>query len=176
MPEASVFERYRLVVFDADDTLRQTTVPGKPCPHAPDEWTLKPGVEDLLKGVPWGEPSAPRLGLASNQDHVAYGLVSLEMAQRLLRDLLIAATGDMPAKEALQLCPHAREANCECRKPQPQMLLNIMKHYGVDPEDTLFVGNAEEDREAAARAGVTFMWAADLFGAEELSREAQHQE
>lgn len=176
MSEASLLERYRLVVFDADDTLRQTTVPGKPCPHAPDEWTLKPGVEDLLKGVRWGEPSAPMFGLASNQDQIAYGLVSLEMAERLLRDLAYAATGNVPGTEALQLCPHAREANCECRKPQPQMLLNVMNHYSVDPEDTLFVGNAEEDREAAVRAGVTFMWAADLFRAEEPSREAQHQE
>jgi histidinol-phosphate phosphatase family protein len=175
MPEPRVLERYRLVVFDADDTLRQTTVPDKPCPHSPDEWTLKPGVEDLLRSVPWGEPSGPRVGVASNQDHVAYGLLSLEMAQRLLRDLAVAATGNMPAQEALQLCPHPRDAGCECRKPQPGMLLNIMEHYGVGPEDTLFVGNAEEDREAAARAGVTFMWAADLFGTVEHPSEAQRQ-
>src|SRR3954468_24111539 len=89
VPEAGVLERYRLVVFDADDTLRQTTVPGKPCPHSPDEWTLKPGVEELLHSIPWGEPSGPRVGVASNQDHVAYGLLSLEMAQRLLRDLAV---------------------------------------------------------------------------------------
>jgi FMN phosphatase YigB (HAD superfamily) len=44
------------------------------------------------------------------------------------------------------------------------MLVNIMEHYGVEPGHTLFVGNHEVDREAAARAGVRFMWAADLFG------------
>lgn len=164
MSDSEVLERYRLVVFDADDTLRQTTVPGKPCPHGPEEWTLKPGVEELLHRVPWGEPKGPRVGMASNQDQVAYGFLSLEMAQQLLRDLAVAATGNTPAEEALQVCPHSREAGCECRKPNPGMLLNIMEYYAVDPEDTLFVGNAEEDREAAARAGVSFMWAADLFG------------
>jgi D-glycero-D-manno-heptose 1,7-bisphosphate phosphatase len=164
MPESGILESYRLVVFDADDTLRQTIVPGKPCPHGPEEWVLKPGVRELLHDVPWGAATGPRVGLASNQDQVAYGFLSFEMAHRLLRDLAVAATGSMPGEVALQLCPHAHDAGCECRKPQPGMLLNIMEHYGVGPEDTLFVGNAEADREAAARAGVRFMWAADLFG------------
>ncbi len=164
MPEAQMLESYRLIVFDADDTLRRTTVPGKPCPHAPGEWELRPGVQDLLRRVRWGGAAGPRLGLASNQDQVGYGFVSHEMAQRLLRDLAVAATGSAPDDRALQLCPHPADLRCECRKPEPGMLVNIMEHYGVEPGHTLFVGNHEVDREAAARAGVRFMWAADLFG------------
>ena len=164
MPEPELLEGYRLVVFDADDTLRETTVPGKPCPHGPEEWVLRPNVREVLRHIPWGGVSAPSIGLASNQDQVAYGFLSLEMAQRLLLDLAVAATGSIPPREALQLCPHTLDAGCECRKPRPQMLLNIMEHYGVRPGDTLFVGNDEVDREAATRAGVTFMWATDVFG------------
>lgn len=162
MPEAEVLTRYRLVVFDADDTLRKTVVPGKPCPHGPGEWVLRPGVREALQGIPWGE--RPHLGLASNQDHVAYGLLSLEMARRLLRDLAVAATGSVPPDPALQLCPHPSDGSCGCRKPEPGMLLTIMNYYGVDPAETLFVGDADVDREAAARAGASFMWASDLFG------------
>jgi D-glycero-D-manno-heptose 1,7-bisphosphate phosphatase len=164
MLESEVLRRYRLVVFDADDTLRHTTVPGKPCPHGPEEWALKPGVRETLLRVPWGGDDGPRVGVASNQDHVAYGLVSHKMARQLLQDLALAATGSTPHDSAVQLCPHAREAGCGCRKPEPGMLLHIMDHYGVAPAETLFVGNADEDREAAARAGVAFMWAVDLFG------------
>ena len=164
MPEAETLHRYRLVVFDADDTLRHTVVPGKPCPHQPEEWVLKPGVRETLLQIRWGGEDGPLVGVASNQDQVAYGLVSLEMARQLLHDLAVAATGSNPDESAVQLCPHAREAGCRCRKPEPGVLLHIMNHYGVDPAETLFVGNAEEDREAAVRAGVAFMWAADLFG------------
>ena len=164
MPDAGLLESYRLVVFDADDTLRQTVVPGKPCPHGPEEWVLRPGVTELLHRIPWGTASGPHVGLASNQDHIAHGLLSFEMARRLLRDLALAATGSLPGEAALQLCPHSRDAGCECRKPEPGMLLKIMEHYSVAPEETLFVGDADADREAAARAGVRFMWAGDLFG------------
>ena len=164
MREVKSLTSYRLVVFDADDTLRQTVVPGKPCPHGPGEWVLRPGVRDVLQEVSWGERTAPSLGLASNQDHVAYGFLSLETARGLLRDLAVAATGWAPPDPALQLCPHPRDGACECRKPEPGMLLSIMRYYGVEAADTLFVGDAEVDREAAARAGTSFMWASDLFG------------
>ncbi len=164
MHDTDILRSYRLVVFDADDTLRKTVVPGKPCPHGPGEWVLRPGVREVLQEVSWGERPAPHLGLASNQDHVAYGLLSLDMARRLLRDLAAAATGSVPADPALQLCPHPLEGTCECRKPQPGMLLSIMDYYGVEPAETLFVGDAEVDREEAARAGTAFMWASDLFG------------
>ena len=164
MREADILTRYRLVVFDADDTLRETVVPGKPCPHGPGEWVLRAGVRDVLRRISWSEQMGPHLGLASNQDHVAYGFLSLEMARRLLRDLAAAATGSVPADPALQLCPHPVDRACECRKPEPGMLLTIMDYYGVKPAETLFVGDAEVDREAAARAGTSFMWASDLFG------------
>jgi D-glycero-D-manno-heptose 1,7-bisphosphate phosphatase len=160
-----IFRRYQLVIFDADDTLRRTTVAGKPCPHGPDEWELMPGVWETLHQVPWGEPGAPRLGVASNQDQVAYGHISLASAHQLLRDLALAATGTSPPGPALQLCPHPVDLSCDCRKPRPGMLFTIMEHYGIKPDATVFVGNHEVDQEAAARAGVAFVWSDRLFGA-----------
>lgn len=159
-----VFARYGLFIFDADDTLRRTTIPGKPCPHRPGEWELMPGVRQTLHQVRWGEAGAPRLGVASNQDQVAYGHVSLEGARQLLRDLVMAAAGTSLPDSAIQLCPHALDVPCNCRKPNPGMLLTIMEHYGVGREETVFVGNHEIDREAAARAGVSFLWSERMFG------------
>jgi D-glycero-D-manno-heptose 1,7-bisphosphate phosphatase len=158
-----VFERYKLFIFDADGTLRRTTAPGKPCPHGPGEWELLPGIRETLGPIPWGRPWGPRLGLASNQDQIAYGYLTVDMARRLLRDLAIAATGTAPPEPALQLCPHALDATCDCRKPRPGMLLRIMEHYGMKPGATVFVGNHEVDREAAERAGVAFVWSEGLF-------------
>src|SRR4051812_38455880 len=144
-----LFRGYRLVIFDADDTLRRTIIPGRPCPHGPEEWELLPHVHAMLSRTPWGHAKGPRLGLASNQDQVGYGHLSITMARRLLRDLAIAATGMAPPDPALQLCPHTLDISCECRKPSPGMLLSIMEYYGIPPEGTVFVGNHAVDREAA---------------------------
>jgi D-glycero-D-manno-heptose 1,7-bisphosphate phosphatase len=151
----------RLVIFDADDTLRRTTAAGKPCPHAPDEWELLPGVRETLARIDW---SGVRLGVASNQDHVAYGHLTHAMAHRLLRDMVSAATGPASVDACIQLCPHALEVPCDCRKPAPGMLLRIMADVGASPAETLFVGDAATDAEAARRAGVAFTWAAEFFG------------
>jgi D-glycero-D-manno-heptose 1,7-bisphosphate phosphatase len=164
MSEPAVPGHFRLWIFDADETLRRTTVPGQPCPRGPNEWELLPGVRDRLGGVPWNQPGGPYLGLASNQDQVAYGHLALETALALLRQLAEAATGVTLTAPALQLCPHALEAGCQCRKPRPTMLRRLMAFYGTPPEETVFVGDSDVDRRAADAAGVSFLAAGELFG------------
>lgn len=42
-------------------------------------------------------------------------------------------------------------------KPHPEPLLRVLDHFGVQPGEALFVGDAEVDRRAAAGAGVPFV-------------------
>lgn len=81
-----------------------------------------------------------------------------------LEDLREAATGARRPDACIRFCPHALEVDCACRKPQPGMLHDIMRHFGVSQSETLFVGNAPSDQEAARRAGVEFARAWDFFG------------
>ncbi len=153
---------YGLVIFDADNTLRRTLVPGQPCPRAPNEWELLPGVAQRMRAIAWGSGGV-WLGVASNQDQVAYGYLSEATARDLLTEMISAASGHIPPPDAIQLCPHAVDADCACRKPAPGMLLNIIHSYRMSTEDTLFVGDAATDREAARRAGVSFCAASEFF-------------
>jgi D-glycero-D-manno-heptose 1,7-bisphosphate phosphatase len=173
MSDRSIFSRYRLFIFDADETLRRTTVAGQPCPRQADEWLLLPGVRQRLSGVAWNHADGPYFGIASNQDQVGYGHLSFATARQLLRDLAKSAAGVHLPDAALQLCPHRLEVSCGCRKPEPGMLRAIMDYYQVPPSETVFVGNDEPDREAAARAGTDFLWAADFFGIDEPSAQVQ---
>ncbi|HEY0780539.1 MAG TPA: HAD-IIIA family hydrolase, partial [Gemmatirosa sp.] len=163
------WREWRLVVFDADDTLRTTLVAGQPCPRASGEWALLPGVRDALAGVPWGSPGAPALAIASNQDQIAYGHLTEATSRRLLGDAAEAASGHRPPDTLLLLCPHALGVACACRKPAPGMLRAAMRHANASPHETLFVGNAASDAAAARAAGVTFAWAWDAFDARERS-------
>ena len=153
----------RILIFDADGTLRRTTVPGQPCPKSPDEWRLLPGVRGRLRALDWG-PCGHRLGIASNQDGVALGDLSREMAERLLRDMVEAAIGFVPDDAAVEMCTCTAGAGCPDHKPAPGMLRRILRRFGAAPEEALYVGDLEIDREAARRAGVPFEWAPDFFG------------
>jgi D-glycero-D-manno-heptose 1,7-bisphosphate phosphatase len=156
--------RYLLWIFDADGTLRRTTVPGQPCPRHADEWELLPRVRRTLQGLPWNSPGGPCIGVASNQDQVGAGLIPLATARRLLRDLMLEAAGVSLPPAAIQLCPHALGVPCRCRKPGPAMIERIQSHYGISAGDTVLVGDQPSDRRAAEAAGVAFIEARELFG------------
>jgi D-glycero-D-manno-heptose 1,7-bisphosphate phosphatase len=156
----------RLIIFDADGTLRRTLVAGQPCPHAADEWELLEGARDFVSAL----PHDVRLGVASNQDHVGYGHLSYAEAHGLLSAALELASGRKPDPAAIQLCPHRLDVACSCRKPAPGMLLTIIDHYRLTPSDALFVGNEPVDQLAAERAGVAFAWADDLWRCEAPTR------
>ena len=153
----------RLYIFDADGTLRRTTVDGQPCPNKPGDWELIPGVKERLASIEWGLRGA-RFGIVTNQGGVGTGYMSAEMARRLLVDMVVEAFGQSPPPGAIEMCPHAPHASCACRKPKPLMLIRLMHRFRVRRNETLFVGDMERDEEAARRAGVRFRWAHEFFG------------
>ena len=95
----------RLYIFDADGTLRRTTVEGLPCPNRPGEWELIPGVRERLGRIDWG---AARFGVASNQGGVGLGYLPLAAALGLLEEMFVEAFGVLaPPPGSIELCPHA---------------------------------------------------------------------
>jgi HAD superfamily hydrolase (TIGR01662 family) len=54
--------------------------------------------------------------------------------------------------------------NAHWRKPNPGMLQAAMKHFEVQPDETIFVGDMETDRDAAQNSGISdFFFAKDFF-------------
>lgn len=154
---------FKLYIFDADGTLRRTTVPGLPCPNRPGEWELIPGVRERLAEISWSEGGA-RFGVASNQGGVGLGYMTHAAARRLLADMVVEAFGVEPPPGSIEVCPHAPYVGCACRKPEPGMLLRLMRRFRAAPAETLFVGDMDKDEEAARRAGTRFVWAHEFFG------------
>ena len=74
-------------------------------------------------------------------------------------------------------CPHHPDAglgdyrvDCDCRKPRPGMLRAAITRFGIDPAQSLMVGDKQGDLDAAAAAGVPArllreeQWGATLAG------------
>lgn len=158
-------KKYKLIIFDADDTLRFCTVKGQPCPNKPGEWALLDNVQAKLSTYDWGSPQEGKVGygIASNQGGVGMGYFSEEMAFRLLKDTFVAAFGFEAHDEIIQMCTPKPHIDSECRKPKPGMLLEIMNFWKVKPSDTLFVGDMESDQKTAKNAACDFIWATEFF-------------
>jgi histidinol-phosphate phosphatase family protein len=153
----------RLFLFDADGTLRRCTNPQKPCPNAPGEWELLPGVSALQR-VAWG--AGRTLGIVSNQGGIGHGFLTEQVALDLLRELVNTST-ERPwhlwEDPLILICPHRPDAGCFCRKPWPTLLVKMMTLHDVTPAETIYIGDQHTDEEAAKAAGCNFMWADDFF-------------
>jgi D-glycero-D-manno-heptose 1,7-bisphosphate phosphatase len=129
----------------------------------PGEWELIPGVRERLAEIEWG-PGGARFAVATNQGGVGLGYLTSAMARALLVEMVRQAFGVEPPAGSIEICPHAPYAKCSCRKPEPGMLLRLMRRFRAEPDETLFVGDMAGDEEAARRAETHFAWAHEFFG------------
>jgi D-glycero-D-manno-heptose 1,7-bisphosphate phosphatase len=95
-----------------------------------------------------------RLSVASNQSAVGRGLMDLAQLDGIMAHMRAGAADGGGAIDAVFYCPHAPDAGCDCRKPQPGLIDAAVKAAGIDAGQTLFVGDAVRDVEAALAAGV----------------------
>ncbi|WP_171172562.1 HAD-IIIA family hydrolase, partial [Streptomyces sp. I05A-00742] len=130
------------VLFDRDGTLvRDVPYNGDPARVVP-----APGARQavaLLRrlGVP--------LGVVSNQSGVARGLLTPAQVGRV-NTRIERLLGRF---DVWEVCPHAPDAGCPCRKPAPGLILTAARGLGVAPEDCVVIGDIGSDMDAAAAAG-----------------------
>jgi rfaE bifunctional protein nucleotidyltransferase chain/domain len=148
-----------LVLLDRDGTLIRNV----PFLHDPAKVEILPGViEGLLKL----QAARLRLAIVTNQQGIGLGYYTTQdfiaVNQCLLREL--GARGIRISK--IYFCPHSLGEQCSCRKPATGMIVRAMRDFGVAPEQTFLVGDADEDMQAGADAGCrTVRVGEDGFGA-----------
>ena len=53
-------------------------------------------------------------------------------------------------------CPHHPDITgpCDCRKPNPGMIIRAVKEFNLDITECILIGDKESDIEAGRRAGI----------------------
>ena len=138
----------KLIILDRDGTIN----------HDSDEYIKSPAdwkpIKGSLEGMARLTQAGYRIAVATNQSGIARGLFDTRTLFAI-HDTLLRALAQVGGRvDALFFCPHAADAGCACRKPQPGMLLEVARRFNVPLGETTMVGDAKRDLEAAAAAGV----------------------
>ena len=137
----------RAVFLDRDGVLVETKVlDGVPRPATSvDELDLLPGVAEACARL---RDAGFLLIVVTNQPDVARGNLTPEAVEAMHLELAQAL-----ALDDIAVCMHDDADGCDCRKPQPGMLLAAAGHFGIDLAASFLVGDRWRDVEAAHRAG-----------------------
>ena len=132
------------MLFDRDGTL----VEDVPYNGDPGQVRLVSGARESLDRL---RAAGLRIGVVTNQSGIArgrFGAAELARVHARIEELL----GPF---DTWQVCPHAEEDGCACRKPAPGLVLAAAAALGVAPHRCIVVGDIGRDMVAAGAAGAS---------------------
>lgn len=137
----------RAVFLDRDGVINQSIVrDGKPYPPgSAAELVILAGVRDALVSL----RNKGFLNIVvTNQPDVATGKQKIEVIEAMHRHLRIEL-----ALDEIKVCYHTDADRCDCRKPNPGMLLEAAKDHDIDLRQSFLVGDRWRDVAAGQAVG-----------------------
>ena len=117
---------------------------------APEEWHPVPGALEAVARI---NHAGWHTVVATNQSGIGRGMIDMSAINAVhahMHQMLQTQGGRI---DAVFFCPHTPEADCDCRKPKPGLLLDIGRRYGIDLRHVPMVGDTARDLIAAQAAG-----------------------
>lgn len=134
----------KLVILDRDGVINHDS---ESFIKSPEEW--RP-IAGSLEAIARLNQAGYHVVLATNQSGVGRGLFEVSTLNAI-HDKMHRALAQIGGRiDAIFFCPHAQEANCECRKPKSGLLQEIAHRFNVDLKGVPNVGDSLRDLQAAA--------------------------
>lgn len=134
-----ILDRDGVINHDRDDFVKSA-----------DEWQP---IDGSLDAIAFLTQAGYTIAVATNQSGLARGYFTMQTLNEMhskMHKLVQQAGGEI---SGIWFCPHIAEQHCECRKPKPGMVLDILKRFNAQAEETYLVGDSLRDLEAIAAVG-----------------------
>ena len=124
-----------------------------------DRFFWLPGAKEAIR---FATDSGFHVFIVTNQAGVAKGFYSEEDLQILHHSLTTEVRESGGTIDDLRYCPYHPEADSDryrrdsdCRKPQPGMIVDLLKRWGADESRSVLIGDKDSDMQAAAAANIS---------------------
>lgn len=139
----------KAVFLDRDGTINDG-VPTHERVDSVEKVTLLPNTLEALKilaGLDYA------VFFVTNQAGMAEGMITREDFDAINNRVLELIAPTKIKIIETYVCPHGENANCECRKPKPKMLIDAAHKYDIDLSKSWMVGDRPTDVDTGLNAG-----------------------
>jgi D-glycero-D-manno-heptose 1,7-bisphosphate phosphatase len=137
----------KLVILDRDGVINADSDQHI---KSPEEWQP---IAGSLEAIARFTQAGFHVVVATNQSGVGRRLFDMATLNAV-HDKMHKAVSQLGGRiDAVFFCPHAQDAGCACRKPQPGMLLEIAERFNVALAGLPAIGDSLRDLQAASAAG-----------------------
>ena len=114
---------------------------------------FKEGIFELLKLL---QEKGYKLFIVTNQSGIARGYYTETDFHNLMEYMINELKKRNIEITDYAYCPHHPDitGECECRKPNPGMILNLAKKYNIDLANSIMIGDKQSDIKAGENAGI----------------------
>ncbi len=113
-----------------------------------------PALLSLIKG-------GFKLVMVSNQDGLgtsSFPEASFQLCHDFILDIFASQGIHF---DAIFICPHKPEENCDCRKPKTRLLTTFLQQHPMNAEQSWVIGDRESDKQLAQNLKIPFLVVSD---------------
>lgn len=102
-----------------------------------------------------------KIFIITNQSGIARGKYTVQQFEKLTSLMITYLKANGVFIHSVKYCPHLDSGSvkkygveCDCRKPRPGMIIELINEYDISLKDSFLVGDKPSDIEAGVSAGV----------------------
>ena len=137
----------KLIILDRDGVINHDS---DQFIKSPEEWQP---IDGSLDAIAFLTQAGYTIAVATNQSGIARGYFNVQTLNEMhakMHKLVRQAGGEI---SGVWFCPHTADSQCDCRKPKPGMIYDILERFKADPAETWLVGDSLRDLQAMHEAG-----------------------
>jgi D-glycero-D-manno-heptose 1,7-bisphosphate phosphatase len=143
----SICEMRRAIFLDRDGVINRNRADYVKC------WQEFEFLPRALEGIRKLAALDVPIIIITNQSIIGRGLVTSAVVDSIHQRMQQAIEQAGGRIDAIYYCPHHPEAGCDCRKPQPGLLLRASRELSLDLSHSYLIGDAESDVQTAMGIG-----------------------
>lgn len=137
----------KLIILDRDGVINHDS---EKFIKSAQEWQP---IDGSLDAIAFLTQAGYTLAVATNQSGLARQYFSMQTLNEMhdkMHKLVQQAGGEI---SGIWFCPHLADHQCQCRKPKPGMIEDILSRFNAQASETWLVGDALRDLQAIAAVG-----------------------